>query len=51
VVGFRNVLAHGYMEVQWSAIERILKEDLPFLKAVVKVEQDRFMTSSEASDI
>jgi uncharacterized protein with HEPN domain len=41
LVGFRNVLAHGDMRVQWNAVERILDDDLPVLKAVVNLEQDR----------
>ncbi|MGH7881309.1 MAG: hypothetical protein ACREN8_00105 [Candidatus Dormibacteraceae bacterium] len=37
-MAFRNMLAHGYMRVIQTAIERILNENLPLPKAVVKLE-------------
>ena len=41
VAGFRNVLAHGYLDVQRSVVDRILDDDLPILKSVVQQELDR----------
>ena len=42
VVGFRNVLAHGYLNVQRSAIDRILDLDMRTLKSVMEQERTRF---------
>ena len=42
VVGFRNVLAHGYLGIQRDAVEKILDDDLPTLKAAIEAERARF---------
>jgi uncharacterized protein with HEPN domain len=42
IVAFRNVLAHGYINVQQAAIDRILDFYLPELKTVIDQERTRF---------
>jgi uncharacterized protein with HEPN domain len=41
VTAFRNVLAHGYLRVQRSRIDKIVEHDLPVLKRVVDQELRR----------
>ena len=33
VVAFRNILVHGYSEIQWTTVWRVIQEDLPSLRA------------------
>ena len=47
MAGFRNVLAHGYLSVQRSAVESFLERDLPRLRSVVELELTRFKTQLE----
>ena len=35
IVGFRNVLAHGYLSIDSQRIDDVLRQDLPPLKEVV----------------
>ncbi len=38
IVGFRNVLAHGYLSIDSQRIDDVLRHDLPPLKEVVDEE-------------
>ncbi|MGI8610292.1 MAG: HepT-like ribonuclease domain-containing protein [Candidatus Dormibacteria bacterium] len=34
VAGFRNVAAHGYMQLEWDEVAQIIDTDLPVLRQV-----------------
>ncbi len=38
IVDFRNILAHGYMNIQTDRVWNNIVEDLPALKAVIGIE-------------
>ena len=38
LIGFRNVLAHGYMDVELDLVWKAIAQDLPALKALVASE-------------
>lgn len=35
IAGFRNIAAHGYMQLDWDEVARIIEDDLRTLRAVV----------------
>ena len=41
VAGFRNVVAHGYMDLDWDEVARVIDQDLPMLRQVVEQELAR----------
>lgn len=41
MAGLRNVAAHGYMDLEWDEVARVIDHDLPNLRQVVEQELAR----------
>ncbi len=38
IAGFRNIAAHGYLQLDWDEVTRIIEGDLPILRRIVEKE-------------